>query len=473
LLSYWIESGCNSANTKIWVKVPSIPGNSAKTIYAYYGNPNATSQSNGYSTFQAFNLKWDGPISGRTSIGGWHTCTLLSNGSVKCWGENYNWELGDGRGYPIENYSSTPVTVKNLTNAVAVAAGKLWTCALLSNNSVKCWGDNYYGVLGDGKGYPEENHSSTPVTVKNLTSAVAVAAGNSHTCALLSNGSVECWGGNDKGQLGDGTTINRRIPVKVRGITNAIAISLGVAHTCALLSNGSIKCWGYNFFGQLGDGKRFPIENYSSTPVTVKNLTNAVAVAAGEEHTCALLSNGSVECWGDNVYGQLGNGTSGLLEERSTPVEVANLTNVIAISAGAYFTCALLNNGGVKCWGYNHDGQLGDGTTINRNTPVKVTGVTNAVEIGSSEDHSCVLLKDGSIKCWGINLEGQLGNGTTRRSFTPVTVLNYNIGGEYDKTNGIFTIHRSPQIDTYFIRAYTSSEPTTSVGAEQSINSLE
>jgi hypothetical protein len=208
-LNYWLESGCNSSNTRVWVKVPSIPAKSTKTIYLYYGNQNAASQSNGTSTFLAFDLKFDGPIGGRSSFSGFHTCALLSDSTAKCWGNNEAGQLGDGT-------TST---------------------------------------------------RSTPVSVSGLSKAIAIAAGWNHTCALLNNGTVKCWGHNDHGQLGDGTTANKRTPVSVLGLSNAVAIAAGGAHTCALLSDGTVRCWGRNYYGQLGDGTN----DDKITPVSVLN----------------------------------------------------------------------------------------------------------------------------------------------------------------------------------------------------------
>ncbi|MEM1684389.1 MAG: hypothetical protein QXD60_01365, partial [Nanopusillaceae archaeon] len=397
---------------------------------------------------------------GRTSVGGeFHTCALLSNGSVACWGANGYGQLGDG----TNTDRNTPVLVQNINNAVAISAGQSHTCALLSSGLVVCWGRNNYGQLGDGT----NTDRNTPVLVQDINNAIAIAAGGWHTCALLSNGSVACWGNNVYGQLGNGTFGGySSTPVLVRGIYyNTIAIAAGHMHTCALISSGLVACWGWNYYGQLGDGTN---EN-RNTPTLVQGVNNAVAISAGGWHTCALLSNGSIACWGRNDWGQLGNGTFGGYS--STPVLVQDINNAIAIAAGGWHTCALLANGSVACWGRNNYGQLGDGTNTDRNTPVLVQNINNAVAISAGYYHTCALLSSGLVVCWGRNNYGQLGNGTSGGSSpTPVLVLNYNLGGRYDKTGGILTLQRSPSFyDWYFIRKYSPVEPLVLLGNEEKI----
>ncbi|MDE3089704.1 MAG: RCC1 repeat-containing protein [Chloroflexota bacterium] len=362
-----------------------------------------------------------------------HTCALTSSGGVMCWGANDHGQLGDG----TTNDHHTPVDVSGLTNGVsALAAGGGHTCALTSGGGVMCWGSNSSGQLGDGGGgtpcYANEVCRLTPVNVSGLTSGVsAIAAGYYHTCALMSGGGVKCWGPDDHGQLGDGTTTNRLAPVDVIGLTSGVsAIAAGLYHTCALMSAGGVKCWGYNGYGQLGDDTT----NDHHTPVDVSVLTSGVsAIAAGAFHTCALLPRDRVKCWGDNPFGQLGDGTT---TERNTPVDVNGLTSgVSAIAAGYYHTCALTSGGGVKCWGHNNVGQLGIGSSDHNahSTPVDVIGLTSGVNaIAAGGDHTCALTTSGGVKCWGSNPYGELGDGTVPTSPwnkpTPVDVTGLTSG---------------------------------------------
>jgi alpha-tubulin suppressor-like RCC1 family protein len=346
------------------------------------------------------------------SAGGSHSIGLKIDGTVRTWGEDRHGQLGIGRLLQ----SANPITSSGISGVKAISAGEGHTVALKLDGSVWAWGYNDYGELGDGS----TAGRSTPAPVSGLTGVVAISAGGHHTVALKGDGSVWAWGHNAEGELGDGTMTHKSIPVQVSGLTGVVAISAGGysggSHTVALKSDGSVWAWGVNSLGQLGDGTTTD----RSTPVQVSGLTGVVvAISAGIFHTVAVKGDGSVWAWGYNQEGELGDGTT---TSRSTPAPVSGLTGVVAISAGYFYTVALKGDGGVWAWGDNSRGQLGDGTTTNRSTPAQVSGLTGVVAISAAWYHTVALKGDGSVRAWGYNANGQLGDGTTTIRLTPVQV---------------------------------------------------
>jgi alpha-tubulin suppressor-like RCC1 family protein len=305
--------------------------------------------------------------------------------------------------------------------AATVATGTSHSCEVTSTGGVRCWGFNGHGELGDGT----TRSSSVPVSVVGLGSRVrAVSAGLGYTCAVTSAGGVRCWGFNGHGELGDGTTRSSAVPVTVVGLgSGAVVVSAGWTHTCAVTSAGVARCWGENAFGALGDGTT----KSSVVPVKVLGLgSGAAAVQSGEFHTCAVTLAGAVRCWGYNGEGELGDGTT---KSSAVPVGVAGLgSGVASVSAGRYHSCALTGTGAVRCWGRNPSGQLGNGSTADSAVPVEVLGLgSGTVGVSAGLSHSCAVTKAHKVRCWGGS-GGELGAGSAAGSAVPVDVAGLSSG---------------------------------------------
>jgi alpha-tubulin suppressor-like RCC1 family protein len=361
-------------------------------------------------------------------LGALLACLILSASAQaagdtgKAWGYNGSGQLGDGNS---PTGSPVPVTISGLSGATQVSSGVGdHSLALLSNGTVVAWGTGFGGQLGDGNTDDED----TPVAVSGITNALAVSAGNAHSLALLADGTVVAWGRNYAGQLGrDNTGLDdcgggdpcSLTPLAVPGLSNVVAIAAGGSHSLALLSDGTVMAWGRNSNGQLGNGDETGPDDCgfgtcSTSPIAVPDLTGVVDIAAGSDHSLALLSDGTLMGWGANGYGETGSGTAGADEE--SPAAVGGVTGAVDISAGYGHSLALLENGSVLGWGDNESGEVGNGSITSSGcscvvTPTGVAGpLTGATAIATGGYQSLAVLANGTVKAWGANSSGQLGN---------------------------------------------------------------
>ncbi len=333
------------------------------------------------------------------SAGEYHSCAVFgSGGGVHCWGANDSGQANPGS---LAMVVGRPTTVTGINGATQVSAGGNHSCALVAGN-VKCWGENVFSQLGTGAGSGDRN---APVVVAGLIAfryyVARVTTGNRHSCALmeftLTNArSVRCWGYNDHGQIGDGTTTTRPTPVTVTGFTNPTAISAGADRTCAV-ADGGIWCWGYDSL----------LNGSSLTPTLVVSGAGLNVSATGREHACALfVGTASAACWGNNLF----HGALGSVDPLTHGPVYTNSKTYSSISAGGFHTCAV-DGGAIDCWGAGELGQLGDGHVNGGFHPAKlrVFGISNAATVAAGHFHTCALLADGAVQCWGSNQYGQLG----------------------------------------------------------------
>jgi alpha-tubulin suppressor-like RCC1 family protein len=320
-------------------------------------------------------------------------CVVQKNGNVKCWGRAL---LGNG----LSNDSASALSITGLgIPAIKVAMTAYVTCARLQDDSAWCWGSSPDGMLGS-----QNATYLSPVAMMALGNTVVdISVGTHHGCAVVLSGGVKCWGAGSDGELGNNQTSASIAPVDVIGLADkAVAVSVGGVFGCALLATGAVQCWGQNNSGQLGDGTE--TTSWTATK-PVPGIMNAVALATGGAHTCVLTGAGGVKCWGDDAYGELGDNfyDGGSDPVSLVPVDVVGLSSgVTAITAYGFSTCAVLSNGSLKCWGRNLYGSLGDGTTIDRHTPVDVVGLqSNVINASLGSTAGCALMSNGGAKCWG------------------------------------------------------------------------
>ncbi len=382
------------------------------------------------------------PLSGTVALGNTHTCAVFDDGVLRCWGRgdalgqgtSENW--GDNSG---ETGLPPAVDLGSGQQAHAVVAGLSHTCAVLSSGALKCWGLNASGQLGLGD---DRSRGEAPGEMGDALSVVDLgtdrtvrhlAAGSYHNCAILDDDQLKCWGSNDEQQLGVGDLrtygddlgeMGDDLPAVDLGPRRATSLALGHQHTCALLDDGSVYCWGDNVSGQLGLGHRTDVSNTPPMGAAVDLGTGrtAIGLSAGNHHTCALLDDNTVRCWGLNSWGQLGGRDSdpSITGDDIPTVNLGTDRHAVVLAGGDEHHCALLDNASLRCWGANFQGQLGLGDTEDRGRrpaemgdalpTVELDGAVEAIHLGPG-DFTCATLRDRTLKCWGHNFEGQLGLG--------------------------------------------------------------
>jgi Regulator of Chromosome Condensation (RCC1) repeat protein/regulator of chromosome condensation (RCC1) repeat-containing protein len=355
------------------------------------------------------------------------SCALLNDGKLRCWGGGP--ELGYGRPVTVGD-DETPAEAGSVPagGAIETVSAGGPTCAVFVGGAVRCWGGNDVGQLGYGNASTvgDDEPPSLVGTLSLSGKALQVASGLAHACAVLAGGGVQCWGQGLLGRLGYGNVKNvgdDEVPATVGlvrlGSAKAVRLGLGESHTCALLDDGGVNCWGRNEFGQLGYGhvnvigdNEFPS---ASSPLDLGG--KATQLSAGSNHTCAVLEGGAVRCWGQNSSGQLGTGDTERVGDNETPAQVNAVDfggpKALQVGAGGNHTCARLDDGSVRCWGSNIDGRLGYGNTNNLLVPGGAIdfGGAKAVQLAVGTAHACALLEDGAVRCWGENGNGKLGSG--------------------------------------------------------------
>ena len=348
------------------------------------------------------------------TAGGATTCAGYDDGSALCWGSNTKGQLGNDKGGSGKS-SAVPVTVGGPAMS-GVDCGDEHCCGLDGDSKLWCWGTNQFGQAGMDSGFPSFNK---PNKLKTDGAVKAVAAGGAHTCILLPAGNLRCWGLGNSGQLGQGEEKTSNTPVDVTWLKEVEAIDAAFYSSCARTKAGDIWCWGYNGMGQVGTSSS---DKFVETPIKVAGVVNVVAFATGLEHTCAAQKGDKVYCWGRNGSHQLGKGSGN--SSYSTPQESLGLTDVVALAVGDAHSCAVQKGGKVWCWGANTYGESGQAKgPLMIDYPKEVPGVTNAVTIVSGNGHTCVLTTNNEVWCWGTGGQGQIGTGSKADQFGPVKVL--------------------------------------------------
>jgi alpha-tubulin suppressor-like RCC1 family protein len=375
-----------------------------------------TAASTGFTSINSTPFNVTNPTNGSfatVSAGGSSACGVSTAGAAFCWGNNTYGELGNG----VTLNSTIPATVTGNLIFQSIGAGGLqfYTCGLTTVGAAYCWGYNDFGQLGNGS----TTNSISPVPVSGLLTYTSMSVGaDGHVCGLVAGGAAYCWGSNSAGQLGATSSATSRIPVAVSGGLAFANVSAGEnGGTCGVTTGGAAYCWGNNSSGALGNGTT----TNASAPAPVSGGLTFANVSIGFASSCGVTTGGAAYCWGDNTYGELGNGST---TASMVPVAVSGGLHFSTVSVGDGFSCGLTTSGTAYCWGYNGLGQLGNGTAAVSLTPfATAAGGLSFVSISAGYGSSCALTAGGAAYCWGDNSSGQLGNSSTLTGLSPVLVV--------------------------------------------------
>ena len=363
------------------------------------------------------------------ATGSGHSCAILDNGSAMCWGHDNYGQLGDGGDTTNRNKPTTYVSIEGGQSVTQIYAKQSRTCIVLNDNTASCWGFNEDGQAGDNSTNRYKSPSAE-VQFPDGKRVKSMGMGLKHTCAILEDDTLTCWGLDSHGALGNGNsdTSDKYTPQTITTPSDrkVVKVEPGATHTCILLDDGGVMCWGRDNLGQLGNGDTSDTIHAPSSNVELPEGRAATDLSVGDHHSCALLDNGSVACWGQNNHGQLGDNST---THRSIPIypHLPAGSLAVSVAVGPFNSCAILENSSLYCWGHNGYGRLGIGVTGGvYTTPMFVEGPTNIVDLSVNYDHTCGLSENGSISCWARGKYGQLGNGQWGDKNT-LQLVDYNI----------------------------------------------
>jgi alpha-tubulin suppressor-like RCC1 family protein len=364
------------------------------------------------------------------SAGTEHTCARTQAGKAYCWGSDHNGRLGNGTALTANQGVPSPVQMPAGVSVTSISAGLAHTCLVGSDSRAYCWGWDYHGQVGNGTTVTAPQETPVRLEMPEGGSVTSVSAGYRLTCAVVLDGRAYCWGWDENGQLGNGTTLtgdqHSPTPVQMPVGVSFTSIAAGLYHSCALASDGRAYCWGNDGHGQLGNGTTLYADQHSPSPVQMPAGVSFTRIAVGASHTCARGSDGHAYCWGWDGFGQLGNDVVPASKPSPSRVAMPAGVSVTDVSTGYHYACALGSDGRAYCWGNEVRGELGNGATVTGDhrtpSPVEMPAGVTFGQIDLGFRHSCAISSGGPSYCWGNNELRSVGDGTSIDRHVPVVV---------------------------------------------------